>query len=317
MEPESEEVLKLAARMGEAEFERRVRIENELRVNQGKYEARGLYIIEQYIDTYTFIRRCLKCSGLWGRAHRNYFNIQVEKQEWVIGGLPEAFDGVTFLQMADLHADLHPGFTDRLKAVIAPLDYDYVMLTGDYRTCTFGDHSGATHAVIDIAGLFKGPAYAILGNHDSIRKVPMMESAGIRCLLNEHIVIERGGASLLLAGIDDPNFYQSHNFERALAAAPEGLSKVLLSHAPQTYLEASKLGFDLLLSGHTHGGQICLPGGYVVMHDKTAPRRVLSGRWSEGSLQGYTSRGAGASGVPARLNCLPEVTLHVLRRGPD
>jgi predicted MPP superfamily phosphohydrolase len=120
---------------------------------------------------------------------------------------------------------------------------------------------------------------------------------------------------LCLIGIDDPNFYKTHNLERALDGAPSDTTKVLLSHAPQTYIMVEEKGIDLLIAGHTHGGQICLPGGYLIMHDRSAPRRILSGAWREGKLQGYTSRGTGGSGLPVRLNCPAEVTLHTLRRG--
>ena len=218
-------------------------------------------------------------------------------------------------QLSDLHADLHPDFPERVKEVIAPLVYDCIALTGDFRTCTFGEHSGATVATIDILAGLEQPKFAILGNHDFLAKVPVMEAAGIRFLLNEHILLRRGEAELCLIGIDDPNFYKTHNLERALDGAPSDVTKVLLSHAPQTYRMAEEKGIDLLIAGHTHGGQICLPGGYLIMHDHSAPRRVLSGAWREGKLQGYTSRGTGGSGLPVRLNCPAEVTLHTLRRG--
>ena len=79
------------------------------------------------------------------------------------------------------------------------------------------------------------PRYAILGNHDSLAKVPVLEAAGIQFLLNEHEVLRRGDAALYLVGIDDPSFYKSHNFEHALAAVPDDACKVLLSHSPETY----------------------------------------------------------------------------------
>ena len=177
------------------------------------------------------------------------------------------------------------------------------------------EHSGATVATIDILAELEQPKFAILGNHDFLAKVPVMEAAGIRFLLNEHILLRRGEAELCLIGIDDPNFFKTHNLERALDGAPPDATKVLLSHAPQTCTMAEEKGIDLLIAGHTHGGQICLPGGYLIMHDRSAPRHILSGAWREGKLQGYTSRGTGCSGLPVRLNCPAEVTLHTLRRG--
>ena len=301
--------------MGTAEFAARVQAERQMCERGGAGQGRGLFRFEHLWDLYGFIRGCLKVSGFWARAHRNYFNIQVVRNEVVLDRLPAAFDGYTILQLTDLHADLHSDFPAAVRRVIAPLEYDVMALTGDFRTCTFSDHSGATAATIELLNDVTAPRYAILGNHDSLAKVPAMEAAGIQFLLNESVEVRRGEDVLHLVGIDDPNFYKSHNFEHALQGVPVEACKVLLSHSPETYREAAQLGFDFLMAGHTHGGQICLPGGRVLLHDHTSPRHLLSGGWREGHLQGYTSRGTGATGLPARLNCMPEVTLHVLRCG--
>jgi predicted MPP superfamily phosphohydrolase len=310
----SQDLQAYAKRLGEREFAARMLAEKHMRESRGEGQGKGMFCLEHKIDIYALIRFCLKISGLWKRAVRNYFDIQVVRNEVRVAHLPPEFDGYTILQLTDLHADLHPDFPARVKEVIAPLQYDCLALTGDFRTCIFGDHSGATAATIDIVSQVESPIFAILGNHDCLAKVPAMEEAGIRFLLNEHVVLRRGGAELYLIGIDDPNYYKTHNLVRALAGVPEHATKVLLSHAPQTYAEAAAAGIDLQLSGHTHGGQICLPGGYIIMHDGSSPRRLLAGAWQEGRLQGYTSRGTGASGLPVRLNCPSEVTLHTLRR---
>jgi len=312
--PTLEELKPYAVRLGKAEFATRMAAEQFMRERRGEGQGKGIFRIENKVDLYSIIRFCLKISGFWNRAVRNYFDIQVVHNEVCLPNLPPEFDGYTILQLTDLHADLHPGFPARVKEVIAPLDYDCVALTGDFRTCTFGDHSGATAATIEIVSDVEQPKYGILGNHDTLAKVPAMEAAGIRFLLNEHIVLRRGEAELYLIGIDDPNFYKTHCFERALQGVPANATKVLLSHSPQTHSVAAEVGIDFLMAGHTHGGQICLPGGGILMHDGSAPRRLLAGRWKEGELQGYTSRGTGASGLPVRLNCPAEVTLHTLRR---
>lgn len=312
----TEDLTSYAARLGESEFAARMDREQRTREQHGKGQGgRSIFRFEHKINIYSCIKFCLKFSGFWNRAVRNYFDIQVEHNTVYLSELPADFDGYTILQLSDLHTDLHPDFSARVKEVIAPLEYDCMALTGDYRTATFGDHSGATAATIDIVSDIRKPKYGILGNHDSLAKVPAMEVAGIRFLLNEHVVLRRGEAELYLIGIDDPNFYKTHSFERALRGVPEAATKLLLSHSPQTHKVAAKLGIDFLAAGHTHGGQICLPGGHVLVHDGSAPRSVLAGAWREGGLQGYTSRGTGASGLPVRLNCPAEVTLHTLRRG--
>ena len=152
--PENAALQVLAERMGAVEFDARLEAERRMRALQGEGQGRGVFRFEHLWDFYGFIRCCLKVSGFWRRAHRNYFDIQVVRNEVVLDGLPQAFDGFTILQLTDLHADLHPDFPAAVQRVIAPLQYDVMALTGDYRTCTFSDHSGATAATI---GVFPAP----------------------------------------------------------------------------------------------------------------------------------------------------------------
>lgn len=309
-ERDNQEFEALRRRLGEAAFFARMERESHIDVAGG--DGRLLGGIEAKLDVYSIIRKCLKASFLWNRSVRNYLNVRLEMNEVAIAGLPQAFQGYRILQLTDLHADLHADFIGIVQRVVEELDYDLVVMTGDFRSMTFGDFTGATSAVIELSKSFKTDCYAVLGNHDSLAKVPRMESAGIRFLLNEHVVIERSGSRITLVGIDDPNYYKTHDFERAMLDMPSDLVKILLSHSPETYKEAAGLGFHLQLSGHTHGGQICLPGGRVLVHDGSSPRHLLKGAWREGTLQGYTSRGTGGTGLPVRLNCPAEVTIHTL-----
>jgi predicted MPP superfamily phosphohydrolase len=159
----------------------------------------------------------------------------------------------------------------------------------------------------------RGPVYGVLGNHDTIRMVPGLEAMGIRMLLNECDIIERGSDRIYLAGIDDAHFYRVDNIEKAGALIPSDEFSMLLSHTPEIHRQAAHAGFNLMLSGHTHGGQICLPGSIPITLDSVLPRRMGSGSWRYGNMLGYTSAGAGSSIVPARLNCPPEITVHHLR----
>jgi predicted MPP superfamily phosphohydrolase len=88
-----------------------------------------------------------------------------------------------------------------------------------------------------------------------------------------------------------------------------------LSHTPEIYRQAAHADFNLLLSGHTHGGQICLPESIPIILDAVLPRRMGAGAWQYHNMTGYTSVGAGSSVVPVRFNCPPEITLHCLRSG--
>tara|TARA_E500000178_G_scaffold154889_1_gene154670 strand:- start:5065 stop:6042 length:978 start_codon:yes stop_codon:yes gene_type:complete len=307
------EVKALSDRLGAEAYADRMAKEEQLHHRGGRCQHRGLFHLDACLDLYALIRLCLQCCGLWKRAVRNYLDIQVEVNEVPLEGLPAAFDGFRILQLTDLHADLHPDFPAAVLRALAGQAYDIAVVTGDFRTSTFGDASGATKASLQILSGLQAPVYAVLGNHDFLNKLPPLEAAGVRFLLNENVPIERDDQRFHLVGIDDPNFYKTHDFDRALQGVPEDACKLLLSHSPEVHAEAAARGFGLLLAGHTHGGQICLPGGVVVMHDGSSPRQILSGAWRSCALQGYTSRGTGATGVPARLNCPPEITIHTLR----
>ncbi|MCK5739310.1 metallophosphoesterase, partial [bacterium] len=136
---------------------------------------------------------------------------------------------------------------------------------------------------------------------------------GIKMLLNEGMHIKKDGATLGVSGIDDVHYYFNSDLPKANRSLTDCPVKILLAHSPESIPEAEKIGFDLYLTGHTHGGQICLPNGRMVLHNSRAPHVFSRGTWHFGKMHGYTSTGTGSSGFPARFNCPPEITLHILR----
>jgi len=219
------------------------------------------------------------------------------------------------LQISDLHADISQGAMRRVTELVEGLHYDVCVLTGDFRGKTFGPFARAIEGVERVRAHLRGPVYGVLGNHDTIRMVPALEAMGIRMLLNECVAIERGEARIYLAGIDDAHFFRVDSIEKAGDPIPQGSFAVLLSHTPEVYRHAAHAEFDVMLSGHTHGGQICLPGSIPITLDSDLPRRLGAGAWTYQEMAGYTSVGAGTSIVPVRLNCPPEITLHHLACG--
>jgi len=134
-------------------------------------------------------------------------------------------------------------------------------------------------------------------------------------LLNECEPVLRGSERIFIAGIDDQHFFRTGDVAKAAAQIPRGAFAILLSHTPEVFRQAEQAGFHFMLSGHTHGGQICLPGAIPLTLDAHLPRQFGAGAWRHGNLQGYTSVGVGTSIAPVRLNCPPEITVHELRRG--
>ncbi|WP_076864626.1 metallophosphoesterase [Bradyrhizobium mercantei] len=260
------------------------------------------------------VTTALKLTGLYGRARRNADRVEVRRNLVTSARLPAAFDGFTILHLSDLHADISQGAMRHLADIVRYLACDICVLTGDYRGRTFGPFETSLALMRDVCARIKQPLYGILGNHDSIRMTPALEAMGIRMLFNEQEPIMRDGATIHLAGIDDAHFYRTDDIAKAAAAIPRDAFAILLAHTPESYRAADAAGFDLMLSGHTHGGQLCLPGGIAIKLEARLPRRMGNGAWRFQTLAGYTSTGAGTSLAPVRLNCPAEITVHTLRR---
>jgi predicted MPP superfamily phosphohydrolase len=261
------------------------------------------------------IRNALKLTGLYWRARRNAGRITVKRNELKFAGLPSRFDGYTILHISDMHVDMSEAAMQHLIELVGGMRYDLCVLTGDYRGKTYGPFEAALEGVAKVRAHLKPPVYGVLGNHDTIQMVPAMEAMGITMLLNECETIVRGDQRIHLAGIDDAHFFRVDNIEKAASQIPKDEFSILLSHTPEIYRQAAHANFDLMLCGHTHGGQLCLPGSFPIKLEAVLPRRMGAGAWQHNRMDGYTSVGAGSSVVAARLNCPPEITLHALRCG--
>ena len=302
---------KLEKRLGRIHAKQRLGIEND-------YEQRvfggglNFFHIENWYSIHSVIRTTLKLTGLYWRGRRNAARIEIRHNDVKLAGLPKAFHGYTILQISDMHVDMNEAALHRLIEILYEIDYDVCVLTGDYRGKTYGPIEETLAGMERVRTHLKEPIYGVLGNHDTIRMLPGLEDLGIRMLLNESIVVERQKSRIHFVGIDDAHYYRVDNIEKAAANVPENEISILLSHTPEIYRHAAHANFDLLLGGHTHGGQICLPGGIPITLDSTLPRHMGSGPWQYQNMNGYTSVGMGSSVVTVRLNCLPEITLHHL-----
>ncbi len=256
--------------------------------------------------------------------------IEVTEREIALRGLPSAFDGFRIAQLSDIHMG---EFTEAffLRSVVERVNGlrpDAVFLTGDYVSDGIGSHKYAIGAAWQCANILRElhckQVYASLGNHDVIVSARGVTEAlttnGIPVLNNSYLPIERGGDRFWLAGVDDPVMGHPKP-ERAIPASIRNLPNepvILLCHAPdyadQLLETAAGSAVALMLSGHTHGGQIRLPLIGELITNKLG-RKYVQGGFRLGGLQLYVNRGIGTSGLPLRIDCLPEITLLTLRRG--
>ena len=309
--PDEETLALLQARVGKIHLRQRLGIERDYE-RKVFGQGRTFFHVENWYSLRSIIRNCLRLVLLHGRARRNARLIEIRHNHIKLPRLPAAFEDFTLLQISDLHLDMAADFPHALIEAVRQVEYDLCVLTGDFRAETFGPYEAALQGLQQVRTQLEGEVYAILGNHDTVCMVPGMESMDIRLLLNEQVALQRGGDTIYLAGIDDPHYYRADNLEKAAENIPEDAVSILLAHSPEIYRHAAHADFDVMLCGHTHAGQICLPGGVPLMCNASCPRSLCAGAWSYHGLSGYTSAGSGACVVDVRINCPPEITLHHL-----
>jgi len=258
----------------------------------------------------------LKAVGLYRRGVRNALDIRLTELEFAFTDLPAAFDGFTILHLTDLHVDGLPGTMEAARAHAGGREVDLCVLTGDYRFRVQGPFEQILPGMAELVAAVRAREgiLGVLGNHDDAAMVEEFERLGIAMLVNETRTIRRNGAAIHLTGTDDVHYFYTDAAPAALAAAPEGF-RIALIHSPELADRAEGNGYRLYLAGHTHGGQVCLPGGVPVITHVGRFRRLACRRWRLGAMQGYTSTGVGVSALPVRFNNRGEVALITLRRG--
>ena len=238
----------------------------------------------------------------------------VRSVEVAIEGLPAPLHGFTIAQITDVHVGptIKRGYLDAIVEAVNALDADLIAVTGDMVDGTVGELAWHVEPLARLAS--RHGSFFVTGNHEYYSGVhgwvAEMRRLGLRVLMNEHVVLDHRGASLLVAGVSDFHAHQydpAHKSDpaAAIAGAPLGAAmKLLLAHQPRSAFAAARAGFDLQLSGHTHGGQFA-PWMFLVRMQQpfTAGLHRLDKLWV------YTSRGAGYWGPPKRLWAPAEITL--------
>jgi predicted MPP superfamily phosphohydrolase len=235
-----------------------------------------------------------------------------------IANLPQELDGFKIAQISDLHVGPTIGrsYTEQVVQMVNELSPDLIALTGDFVDGTVSHLRRAIEPISQLKA--KHGMFFVTGNHEyywGVREwLDAFRSFGARILLNEHVVIQEGGKEMVIAGVTDRSaggMVPEHESSprKAIEGAPEESIKILLAHQPASYKEASEAGFNLQLSGHTHGGQF-FPWNIVV---KLA-QRYYKGLNQHENMWIYVSRGAGYWGPPHRFAVPSEISLLTLKR---
>jgi predicted MPP superfamily phosphohydrolase len=306
--------LEFEKRMGDNHFGRRILLQAEktaIRITGGH----STFYWEHAEGIHKALTLALKLTGLTGWAKANTLKFELAENKVILPNLPAAFEGYRILQLSDLHIDHMPDNGQRLAELVRSQSFDLCVLTGDYRFHTDGTDDEAVDGMLALLPALQcvDGIVGILGNHDYLEIAAALENLGINMLLNESRQIQRGDDRLSLIGVDDPHYYRVDDLARAMRHVNARDIKLLLAHSPEIIDQAAERDIDIYLSGHTHGGQVCLPGSIPLITNARCARRYVQGAWQYQSLQGYTSRGVGSSGVDARVFCPPEIVIHELR----
>jgi len=279
----------------------------------GRKKKSHWHLFERLLKVFLFL---LVMVNLRKRGFLHASHIVVKEKTFLFPDLPPHFDNYHILHLTDLHLDSLPGLEKLIVNAIENLDYDTCVLTGDYRLKTHGAYNqimGPLQYIVSAVKARDG-IFATLGNHDTWMMVEPMEAMGIKVLANENHPIERDGQKITFIGADDTHYYYTDQVFQCFESVVEGF-KIAMVHSSELFDLAANTNCRLYLCGHTHGGQICLPGGIPILTHLYESRKFYRGPWKYHGMWGYTSEGCGTSGIPIRFNSQSEVTLITLKRG--
>jgi predicted MPP superfamily phosphohydrolase len=247
----------------------------------------------------------------------------ITRESMIISHLPPAFEGTTIGVVSDIHSS--PAMTrddmDGYVQELMRLSPDLIVVPGDFvnsatdEVYPFAESFGALQAPLGV--------YGVMGNHDFYASRPdivarEVNRCGVNLLRNDGVTLRRGSDSIALLGIDDTG--RPDRASGAMLSARKGSSlpdtTILLCHRPYFLEQASREGIDLMISGHTHGGQIVFAR---VGDISITPAQLFSpyvwGKYEWGDTKMYVTRGIGTVGLPVRMNCSPELVILTLTRG--
>jgi hypothetical protein len=250
-------------------------------------------------------------------VRRRWFH--VKRLEVTLEGLDPAFDGFKIAHLSDLHiGSMTPrAWAERWVRAANRDEPDLTVVTGDMVSSGTAFHGDIAEALGGLRA--KDGVLVSMGNHDYFGDgeplISLLGRAGVRVLRNEGFVLERGGAEVYVAGIDD-TWTRRDDLTRALAERPDGMATILLAHDPERFRLAAKQGVSLTLSGHTHGGQIGVPFLYRWASLSSFTHHFNIGFYRKGKSILYVHPGLGTTGPPMRLGIAPAVVILTLRSRP-
>ncbi len=243
-------------------------------------------------------------------------NFDVTKKDLSFSDLPDEFNGLKIIHLSDLHVSKYGKREERIRHIIKEEKPDIIFITGDFVSNSWG----ITPCLKTLEGIGAPLGiWAVWGNNDNGLKAKGkrlkegLDSFGIKILNNENTLIELKDSKIRLIGVDDPH-RKKDNLKLAMEGTSEGEFKILLAHSPVIIREAAQMGMNLVLAGHTHGGQVRFPLLGAIYNHTWDLFKYSAGMFRVKSTIMYVSRGLGMSVIPIRFLCNAEFIIFTLKK---
>lgn len=262
-----------------------------------------------------FLLSFLILVGIWGIfIEPNY--IKVEKLSLEIKDLPPSFESLKILHLSDIHFKKFGRKEKKILKILNELNPDFIFITGDIIDVRTKDFESCHKFLEELSRNYEARIFAVYGNHDHQNRNfnlfnDFLEKSKIEILNNQAKKIEKDGDFIYLIGVDDPHL-EYDDIEQAMKGIEKNTPKILIAHSPEIFRKIKEKDIDLVLVGHTHGGQINIPPFSHLALPLRYDKKYKNGLFEENSTYLYVNRGIGETLLPIRINAFPEVALITL-----
>ena len=242
--------------------------------------------------------------------------IKIEKFSLEIKDLPPSFKGLKITQLSDLHSKNFGKMEERILVSLRTLNPDFIFITGDMVDWTTKDLESCAGFWQKLSESYPGKIFGVFGNHEhrnpKLKTIKsLLDESGIKILVNESVELKKENQFIYLIGVDDPHL-KHDDVEKAIQGVKAEIPKIMIAHSPEILRNIKDRDIDLVLVGHTHGGQINVPFITDFFLPLKYDKKYKKGLFKEDSTSMYVNRGIGTTTFPFRLNSFPEITLITL-----
>jgi len=239
--------------------------------------------------------------------------IKIENIRIKIKNLSPSFQGVKIIQLSDLHSKDFGEKEKKSLEILAQLKPDFIFITGDFIDWKTSNLKSCQEFWKEISKNYPNRVFGVFGNHENHHPKSktiknLLTDSGVKIINNESVILRKNEDFIYLIGVDDP--HENHDdIAKAMEQVENNTPKIMLAHSPEIFRRVKDQNIDLILTGHTHGGQVNIPFITNLFLPVKYDRKYKSGLFKEDSTYLYVNRGVGTTLLPFRFNAPPEITL--------